>query len=264
MNSASVGFHCPNCVKEANRGSRQTRTPYGGQRVADPRITSFVLIGINVAVWLLIQVTRRAHQRVGLQADADPGLRCPPDSPAAGAALAPGVAQGSWWQVVTSMFAHVEPWHIGMNMLALYFLGPMLENVLGRPRFLALYLVSGIAGSAAVMLLSDPNTPTLGASGAIFGLVGAVAVVVLKVGGQVQAVLFFVGLQLVFTFAVPGISWQGHIGGLIGGTLVGAAMVHAPKQHRAVVQWTATGLVLLVSLALIVVRAASFDALPIG
>ena len=57
MNSASVGFHCPNCVKEANRGSRQTRTPYGGQRVADPRITSFVLIGINVAVWLLIQVT---------------------------------------------------------------------------------------------------------------------------------------------------------------------------------------------------------------
>jgi hypothetical protein len=77
-------------------------------------------------------------------------------------------------------------------------------------------------------------------------------------------VLFFVGLQLVFTFAVGGISWQGHIGGLIGGTLVGAAMVHAPRQHRAVVQWTVTGLVLLVSLVLIVVRAVSFDALPIG
>ena len=114
----------------------------------------------------------------------------------------------------------------------------MLENVLGRTRFLALYLVSGIAGSAAVMLLSDPHGQTLGASGAIFGLVGAVAVVVLKVGGQVQAVLFFVGLQLVFTFAVPGISWQGHIGGLIGGALVGVAMVHAPRQHRALVQWT--------------------------
>ena len=105
------------------------------------------------------------------------------------------------------------------------------------------------------MLLSDPNTPTLGASGAIFGLVGAVAVVVLKVGGQVQAVLFFVGLQLVFTFAVPGISWQGHIGGLIGGALVGVAMVHAPRQHRALVQWTATGLVLAAALAVIVARA---------
>ncbi len=149
----------------------------------------------------------------------------------------------------------IEPWHIGMNMLALYFLGPMLENVLGSPRFLALYLVSGIAGSAAVMLLSDPHSQTLGASGAIFGLVGALAVVVLKVGGQVQAVLFFVGLQLVFTFAVPGISWQGHIGGLIGGALVGVAMVHAPRQHRALVQWTATGLVLAVALAVIVAQA---------
>ena len=79
--------------------------------------------------------------------------------------------------------------------------------------------------------------------------------VVLKVGGQVQAVLFFVGLQLVFTFAVPGISWQGHIGGLIGGALVGVAMVHAPREHRALVQWTATGLVLAAALAVIVARA---------
>ena len=254
MNSASVGFHCPNCVKEANRGSRQTRTPYGGQRVADPRITSFVLIGINAVVWLLIQVTGGRTSELVYKLMLIPDFAARP-LPGGGAELAPGVAQGSWWQIVTSMFAHVEPWHIGLNMLALYFLGPMLENVLGRPRFLALYLVSGIAGSAAVMLLSDPNTPTLGASGAIFGLVGAVAVVVLKVGGQVQAVLFFVGLQLVFTFTVPGISWEGHIGGLIGGTLVGVAMVHAPKQHRAAWQWASTGLVLAVSLALIAARA---------
>ena len=254
MNSASVGFHCPNCVKEANRGSRQTRTPYGGQRVADPRITSFVLIGINAVVWLLIVATGGRTSALVYKLMLIPDFAARP-LPGGGAELAPGVAQGSWWQIVTSMFAHVEPWHIGLNMLALYFLGPMLENVLGRPRFLALYLVSGIAGSAAVMLLSDPNTPTLGASGAIFGLVGAVAVVVLKVGGQVQAVLFFVGLQLVFTFTVPGISWEGHIGGLIGGTLVGAAMVHAPKQHRAAWQWASTGLVLAVSLALIAARA---------
>ena len=104
------------------------------------------------------------------------------------------------------------------------------------------------------MLLSDPHGQTLGASGAIFGLVGAVAVVLLKVGGQVQAVLFFVGLQLVFTFTVSGISWQGHVGGLVGGALVGVAMVHAPRKHRAPVQWTATGLVLVASLAVIAAR----------
>jgi len=258
MNNAAVGFHCPNCVKEANRGSRQTRTPYGGQRVADPRLTSFVLIGINLVVWLLVQVTggRTSALLYKLMLIPDVAARPLPDG---GAVLAPGVAQGDWWQVITSVFTHEQPVHLGLNMLALYFLGPMLENVLGRTRFLALYLVSGLAGSAAVMLLSDPNTPTLGASGAIFGLVGAVAVVVLKVGGQVQAVLFFVGLQLVFTFTIGGISWQGHIGGLIGGVLVGLAMVHAPREHRAAVQWTATGLVLLVSLALIVARAVALS-----
>jgi membrane associated rhomboid family serine protease len=263
MNSAAVGFHCPNCVKEANRGSRQTRTPYGGQRVADPRLTSFVLIGINAAVWLLIQATGgRASAVVDkLALLPQSTFRRLPDG---GIVTVQGVADGAWWQVVTSMFTHVEPWHVGMNMLALYFLGPMLENVLGRTRFVALYLVSGIAASAAVMLLSDPHGQTLGASGAIFGLVGALAVIVLKVGGQVQAVLFFVGLQLVFTFAVPGISWQGHIGGLVGGTLVGLAMAHAPRQHRAVVQWSATGLVLMVSLVLIAVRATSLGTVAIG
>ena len=142
-------------------------------------------------------------------------------------------------------------------MLALYFLGPMLENVLGRARFLALYLVSGLAGSAAVMLLSDPHSQTLGASGAIFGLMGALAVVALKVrrpgadGADLDRAATWC-----FTFTVGGISWQGHLGGLVGGALVGAAMVYAPRQHRALVQWTATGLVLVVSLALIVARAA--------
>jgi membrane associated rhomboid family serine protease len=263
MTSASVGFHCPNCVKEASRGSRQTRTPYGGQRVADPRITSFVLIGINAVVWLLIQATGgRASAVVDkLALLPESTFRRLPDG---SLVTVQGVADGAWWQVITSAFTHIEPWHLGMNMLALYFLGPMLENVLGRTRFLALYLVSGIAASAAVMLLSDPHGQTLGASGAIFGLVGALAVIVLKVGGQVQAVLFFVGLQLVFTFAVPGISWQGHIGGLIGGTLVGLAMVHAPRQHRAVVQWSVTGLVLLVSLVLIAVRVAALGAVVVG
>ncbi len=259
MTSASVGFQCPHCVKEGNRGSRQLRTPYGGQRVADPRITTFVLIGINVVVWMAIQANGGARSAL-LYA-----LALTPDYtgrslPGGGRVLVEGVAQGSWWQVGTSLFTHVEPLHIGFNMLALYFLGPMLENVLGRWRFLALYLASGMAGSAAVMVLSNSYGPTLGASGAIFGLMGALAVIALKVRGQVQSILMWIGLNLVLTFTISGISWQGHIGGLVGGAALGAAMVYAPRERRSLLQWSAVALVLLVSVGLIVVKALSLGA----
>ncbi|MEO7943299.1 MAG: rhomboid family intramembrane serine protease, partial [Marmoricola sp.] len=258
MNSASVGFQCPNCVKEGNKGTRQSRTPYGGQRVADPRITTFVLIGMNVLVWLAIQATGGAR---GTLVDK---LALLPDSAhrqLSNGSLVEirGVDDGAWWQLLTATFTHVEPLHIGFNMLALYFLGPMLENVLGRPRFLALYLVSGIAGSAAVMLLSNAHGQTLGASGCIFGLMGALAVIALKVRGQVQSILMWIGLNLVFTFTVGGISWQGHIGGLVAGALLGGAMAYAPRKQRAVVQWSAVGTVLLVSLALVAVRVATLN-----
>jgi membrane associated rhomboid family serine protease len=271
MNSASVGFQCPNCVKEGNRGSRQGRTPYGGQRVSDPRITTFTLIGINVLVWLSIVATGGANGRLVQYLALLPSGRC--NAPnggffpnatetacdAAGQTWVMGVSDGAWWQIVTSIFTHVEPLHIGFNMLALYFLGPILENVLGRARFLAVYLVSGIAGSAAVMLLSDPHVQTLGASGAIFGLMGALAVLALKVRGQVQTIVMWIALNLVFTFTVGGISWQGHIGGLVGGAVLGAAMVYAPRQSRAPVQWAATGAVLAISLGLIVLRVLTLD-----
>ena len=258
MTSAAVGFHCPNCVKEGNRGSRQFKTPYGGERVADPRLTSFVLIGINVLVWLMIVATGRSNSTIvdKLALRPDSAARRLPDGTIT---VVQGVDDGAWWQIITSVFTHVEPWHIGFNMLALYFLGPILENVLGRARFLAVYLVSGVAGSAAVMLLSDPHGQTLGASGAIFGLMGALAVLALKVRGQVQTILMWIGLNLVFTFTIGGISWQGHIGGLIGGVLMGAAMIYAPRQWRAPVQWAATGAVLAVSLALIVLRVLTLD-----
>ena len=252
MRPASVGFQCPSCVREGSRTTRQARTPYGGRRPGDPRITSFVLIGINVAVWLAVLATG------GRQSRLIDYLALLPDSATdvvgGRQVLVTGVADGAWWQLVTSMFTHVEVLHIGFNMLALYFLGPMLEAVLGRTRFLALYLVSGIAGSAAVMLLSQPNVPTLGASTAIFGLMGALAVVALKVRGQVQSILTWIGLNLVFTFAVGGISWQGHIGGLVGGAVLGVAMAYAPRAHRSAVQWTATGAVLVVSLVLVALR----------
>jgi membrane associated rhomboid family serine protease len=256
MNSASVGFQCPSCVKEGSRSTRQARTPYGGTRVADPRITTFVLIGLNVAVWVLVQATGNRTSTLLDKLSLLPASALYRASDGSIVQVT-GVSDGAWWQIITSVFTHQQVLHIGFNMVALYFLGPMLEQVLGRTRFLALYLVSGIAGSAAIMLFADPHSQSLGASGAIFGLMGALAVIALKVHGQVQTILMWIGLNLVFTFTVGGISWQAHIGGLVTGALLGAVMVYAPRKNRALVQWSATGAVLAVALGLIVVRAAA-------
>ena len=253
MNSASVGFQCPHCVREGAKSTRQARTPYGGKRTEDPRITSFVLIGLNVLVWLAIMATGGAGSTLVDKLALLPGSANRQLSNGT-ISLVQGVNDGAYWQLVTSMFTHVQPLHLGFNMLALYFLGPTLEGVLGRARFLAAYFVSGLAGSAAVMVLSAPNGQTLGASGAIFGMMGVLVVVALKVRGQVQSVAMWIGLNLIFTFTIPNISWQGHLGGLAGGLIVGAAMVYAPRARRPLVQWGVTSLVLLVSLVAIAVR----------
>jgi membrane associated rhomboid family serine protease len=160
-----------------------------------------------------------------------------------------GVADGQWYRMVTAVFFHTAPWHIAMNMWSLWVLGPLLEQLLGRWRFLALYLVSGLAGSALV-LLADPYEPTLGASGAIFGLLGALVVIQRKRGYELGPVLAIVVVNLVATFAIPGISWEGHVGGLVAGVLVGFGLAHAPAtRHRTLVQ---AGTVLLVLLAVLV------------
>lgn len=253
MNPASVGFQCPECVREGNRSTRQHLTPYGGRRVADPRLTSFVLIALNAAVFLAIQATGRGRSRLVDY------LALLPDSALSRGrdglpVVVQGVADGAYWQLLTSGFTHVQLLHIGFNMLALYVLGPTLESVLGRARFLAVYGASLLGGSAAVMLFSAPNVTTLGASGAIFGLMGALAVLSLKVRGQAQQILLWIGINLVITFTIPGISWQGHLGGLVVGAALGAAMVYAPRRRRALVQWSAVVAVVLLALLAIAAR----------
>ena len=233
MKSAAVGFQCPSCVKEGARTTRSGRLPYGGTASANPALTSIGLIALNVAVWLAITANNSSSgvslvDRLSISPQAHL-VRTGPDS----AQLVDGVSMGAWWQVITSGFAHVEPLHIGMNMLALYFLGPPLESVLGRVRFLAVYAVSLICGSAGVMLFSDTHTPVLGASGAIFGLLGAMIVIAVKIRGDVRTIVMWLVLNLLITFTVPNISWQGHLGGLAGGALVTVAIVYAPRARRA-------------------------------
>jgi membrane associated rhomboid family serine protease len=256
MNPASVGFQCPSCLKEGAKSVRSGRLPYGGGISANAALTTLVLIGLNVLVWLLIQADGGNGSTLvdKLAITPDFGLR---QVGGGNVGLYDGVASGAWWQVITSVFTHVQPLHIASNMLALYFVGPALERVLGRARFLTLYLVSGIAGSALVMLFADEHAPTLGASGAIFGLLGALAVVTFKVGGDWRNVLTWIGLNLVLTFSLSNISWQGHLGGLVGGILIGAGMVYAPRARRSLVQFGTAGAVLVVALVLIAVRAAS-------
>jgi len=269
MNSAAVGFQCPECVKEGARTTRAGSLPYGGARVVNPQIATIGLIVANVAVWLAIVANGGYSSKLLEKLALIPSGHCGAGNGgyylgvdtarACGPTWVDGVASGAPWQLVTSMFTHVEWWHIGVNMLSLFFIGPQLELILGRVRYLALYFVSGIAGSAAVMLFSEPHGMTYGASGAIFGLMGALIVIGYKLGAQMQQIWMWLGINLVITFTVSNISWQGHLGGLVGGALAAAALVYAPRERRTPVQFAALGGIFVVSIVLILVRSAALS-----
>jgi membrane associated rhomboid family serine protease len=148
-----------------------------------------------------------------------------------GALFGPLVADGDWWRLFTAAFLHYGPIHLAFNMLALWIFGSALEQVLGRGRFILLYVVSGLAGSAGALLFS-PNAVTVGASGAIFGLMGAALVLERQrtyvFGG---GALGLIVVNLVFTFAIPGISIGGHLGGLVGGALGMLALSRFGRGH---------------------------------
>jgi membrane associated rhomboid family serine protease len=167
-------------------------------------------------------------------------------------ALAPVlVADGDWWRLVTSGFLHIGPLHIAFNMYALWVLGRDLEIVLGRGRFLALYLVSLLGGSTAVVLFANPQQYVAGASGAVFGLMSGLFLVLLRLRRPYGQVVAIIVLNLVITQVVPGISMAGHVGGLVVGGLAAAALVFAPPRRRTLVQSAALLLLTAVLLALI-------------
>ena len=145
----------------------------------------------------------------------------------------PFVPHNGWYRLVTAMFLHESLLHIGFNMYALFVIGRVVEQYLGTARYLGLYFVSGLAGSA-VALLQAPTTPVLGASGAIFGILGAMLILEWQLTGSLrgQAAVLIV-INLVLSFVIPGISWGGHVGGLIGGILVMLAYSHWANRGRA-------------------------------
>lgn len=160
----------------------------------------------------------------------------------------PAVANGEWYRIITAGFVHYGLLHIAFNMLLLYQFGRLLEGVLGRVRFLALYMAALIAGSFGALLVT-PNAVTGGASGAVFGVLGATAVAFRQRGVSVwqTGIGALIAINLLLTFVVPGISIGGHLGGLAAGTLLGAAMLRRAPSARA----TAEGVVLAAAIGLV-------------
>lgn len=219
MISASVGFQCPECAKH---GAKQQRLVDAWRQETVPRLT-YALIGVNVAVYLVGMVSGASMSGVSGDINIDFGL------------YRGAVANGEWWRLITSGFLHAGVLHLAFNMFALYSLGGFLERVVGPVRFALIYVASLLGGSLGIVLLAGPRSLTVGASGAIFGVFGAFAVLQLSRGMSPWAngIGSTILLNLFITFAVPGISIGGHLGGLAAGAGVGALLLGInPSQAR--------------------------------
>jgi membrane associated rhomboid family serine protease len=221
MTAAPVGQRCP---EHSGKPQGLSRVAKGARRTAFEGTGALVtkaLIAANVLVYIIT-----AAQGAGL------------NSPGGSlffkwALYGPAVANGDWWRLITCTFLHANLIHIGFNMYFLWFVGGAVESALGRGRFLLVYFVSGLAGSAGALLV-NPTEVTVGASGAIFGMLGAALVLERQrnyvLGGQAFALI---AINLVLSFAISHVSWGGHIGGLIGGVLCTLVLSRFGRGHAA-------------------------------
>lgn len=214
---AAVGVHCPECTREARqsapKGKPAVVTAINRARRSDGPVVTWSIIGVTAAVFLL-QLVSNGGVITALS-------------------YWPPLTELEPWRMLTSVFVHSEQsfLHILFNMYSLFIFGRIIEQLLGRARFLALYLISGLGGSVAVLLIS-PLTNVVGASGAIFGLLGAFFVIQRGLGGNNVQLLLVLGLNLVIGFVIPGIAWQAHLGGLIAGGLVALVFVKTRRRSQ--------------------------------
>ena len=229
---APVGIRCPDHAGVRRAATTKLkpkpvrRAPGIALATGNAPITK-ALIAINVLIYLI-----GASQGGGLS---DPGssINQPGSLYRHMVLFGPYVPHGGWYRLVTAMFLHENLLHIGFNMYALWVIGRLVEQYLGTTRYIGLYFVSGLAGSAGA-LLQTPITPVLGASGAIFGILGAMMILEYQMTGRLAGqALTLVVINLVLSFVIPGISWGGHVGGLIGGILIMLAYAHWSDKGRA-------------------------------
>jgi len=224
MTTTPVGMRCPDCARQRTKVVRMRELG------AVPRLT-YALIAINVIVFLA-----EGHGAWTISGEASSSIIT--KGGLIGSSELPelagqGVAHGQWWRIITSGFLHENLLHIGFNMWVLYYLGVLLEPALGRVKFAVIYAVSLLTGSLGALLVS-PHVLTVGASGAIFGVMGAAAVEMRarKIPLMQSGVGTLILLNLVISFTIPGISWGGHIGGLIGGAAA-AGLIQLGDRRRA-------------------------------
>jgi membrane associated rhomboid family serine protease len=206
MTAAAVGYQCPDCVQAGVVSTRQARTVFGGRLSRDGGVT-FAIMGTCIGLYLLVGMLGAAGglARWGMQPVA--------------------IALGDeWFRLVSAIFLHSGLLHLGFNMYVLFLLGPPLERVLGHGRFLTLFLLSGLGGSIASYAFSPIRTLSVGASGAIFGLMAAWIVVGRRLDADSTQVLVLLGLNVALGFLLPGIDWRAHLGGAVTGAIVALAL----------------------------------------
>ncbi|MER6332418.1 rhomboid family intramembrane serine protease [Streptomyces sp. NPDC001034] len=255
MREASVGHQCVECVKEGARSIRQARTVFGGRIAAVPLVT-YVLLGLNVVAYLVELARPSFEYRFAMLGTTPAGY------------VPEGVAHGEWYRLLTGAFLHLTPGegtfgitHILFNMVALWNIGRVVETQLGRLRYLALYLLSALGGSVLELLLV-PESYTVGASGAIFGLGAAYWVMGRRLGHDMREVnRYMAGLLLWLVISAGLTSWQGHLGGLLAGAVVTLAYAYAPRdERRALVQAGACVALLALLVVLASLKATSLTA----
>jgi membrane associated rhomboid family serine protease len=215
MTATPVGMRCPDCSRQRT----QTRSL---QSLAVDPIATYVLIALNVLIFFGVASSPGAENDLTLFASGRFEFGGPLH----------GVAEGEYWRLISTGFLHVDYWHIGLNMLALYWLGRMIEPALGHARFVAIYLTSLLTGSLLVLIL-QPNVETLGASGAVYGLLGAAIVMARNRDIDLiqSGLLPILGLNFVITLLF-GFSLAAHVGGLVGGLVVTFVVEELAKRRR--------------------------------
>lgn len=245
MREASVGFQCPDCLAAGRKAIRQPRTVGGGVIPRSDGPATKVLIGLNVAIYVLTGPLALGWLTVQGAMIAETALY--------DGTLVEGVVGGEYWRLLTSAFLHASLFHLLFNVLALYLFGTYAENLLGSVRFVAFYLVAAVFSGAVVYLLTDPFTPTVGASGAVFALFGLALVTLLKAGQDVRTLVVLLALNVVLSLR-DGISWQGHLGGFIAGVVVGAAIALAPQGRGGRALVLSTSALVVATVAIVLVR----------
>ncbi|HEY9417495.1 MAG TPA: rhomboid family intramembrane serine protease [Pseudonocardia sp.] len=254
LHEASVGYHCVDCMRDSARAGALIgpgRTVLGvplDKRPDKPLIVP-VLIVINVAVFVATVI-----ESGSLMGNAGASLfqswSLYPQKVA---------VDGEWWRLVGTGFLHFGPLHLAFNMWALWVMGKDLELALGRARFLTVYLVSLLGGATAAFLLADPQSDTAGASGAVFGMMGGLVVVLLRLRQSPRPVLTLIAINVAISL-LPGISLYGHIGGMLTGALATAVIVFAPRERQSMWQWSGVSGVVMLLLVIIAARATAVTA----